>query len=149
MITKLCGSCGYPLGIRKMKLKHGVVKIKAKCPNKHEIEFSVPSMMQDRWLNEAIKMVYTCEKCGAEITSFTEPELEDHYVKFYLICPHDGQRKRTINETIYYLISGADHSKIQGSGQATQPTPCIKCGSTIRWIPEYNRWYCDKCQEYQ
>ncbi|MFO7791352.1 MAG: hypothetical protein R6W73_00015 [Candidatus Saliniplasma sp.] len=38
-------------------------------------------------------------------------------------------------------------------GQQEQETEeqnsCPTCGSQMRWINEYSRWYCDSCQEYK
>ena len=157
MLPRQCDRCGYAYGIRKIKEHHGEVTIKVKCPNDHEREFCVPIMAQGQWLDQAIKMIYTCEKCGAETRDFTEPESEDHYTKFYIICPRDGERKRRIDETIYYQIYNAERNKAmygakqelaQGTAQASSSTPCTRCGSNLRWITEYNRWYCDRCQQY-
>ncbi len=30
-----------------------------------------------------------------------------------------------------------------------QQNACPTCGSQLRWINEYSRWYCDNCQEYK
>ncbi len=30
----------------------------------------------------------------------------------------------------------------------TQTAPCIRCGRPARWVPGYNRWYCDAEQMY-
>ncbi len=29
-----------------------------------------------------------------------------------------------------------------------QTAPCIRCGRPARWVPAYNRWYCDAEQMY-
>ena len=29
-----------------------------------------------------------------------------------------------------------------------QTAPCIRCGRPARWVPAYNRWYCDTEQMY-
>lgn len=31
---------------------------------------------------------------------------------------------------------------------STQTAPCIRCGRPARWVPGYNRWYCDAEQMY-
>ncbi len=30
----------------------------------------------------------------------------------------------------------------------TQTAPCIRCGQPARWVPGYNRWYCDAERMY-
>lgn len=30
----------------------------------------------------------------------------------------------------------------------TQVQPCVRCGRPARWVPQYNRWYCDAEQMY-
>jgi len=30
----------------------------------------------------------------------------------------------------------------------TQVQPCVRCGHPVRWVPQYNRWYCDAEQMY-
>ena len=153
MLPEQCVKCGYPAAIKKMKAKGMEVKIKFKCPNGHEKEFRVPANMQHQWLNQAVRMIYRCDKCGTGPLRITQPESEDHYVEFYVVCPRDGERKRKIDETIYYAISSAQGAAQYGQGQPAAPsspqsTPCTKCGSNLRWIEEYNRWYCDRCQQY-
>ena len=27
--------------------------------------------------------------------------------------------------------------------------PCNACGTTLQWVPEHNRWYCGRCQQYR
>ena len=26
--------------------------------------------------------------------------------------------------------------------------PCSRCGTPLRWIPQYYQWFCDRCQAY-
>lgn len=38
------------------------------------------------------------------------------------------------------------------SAPAPPPVPgraCVRCGSQLRYIPEYNAYYCDRCQRYE
>jgi hypothetical protein len=35
-----------------------------------------------------------------------------------------------------------------GQPMAVQPARCRGCHSPLRWIPEYNRYYCDACRQY-
>ena len=34
------------------------------------------------------------------------------------------------------------------SGPAAQTYPCQTCGKALRYIPEYQRYYCDDCKHY-
>ena len=34
------------------------------------------------------------------------------------------------------------------AAQAVPSPPCATCHRATRWIPEYERWYCDACQRY-
>ncbi len=36
-----------------------------------------------------------------------------------------------------------------GTQQTQQSNTCPDCGQPIRYIEEYNSWYCDSCQEYK
>jgi len=31
---------------------------------------------------------------------------------------------------------------------SSQSYPCARCGAPLRWITEYNQWYCDNCRVY-
>ena len=33
-------------------------------------------------------------------------------------------------------------------GMAPNQPACGRCGRYMRWVPEYQRWYCDGCMAY-
>lgn len=33
--------------------------------------------------------------------------------------------------------------------QQAATNPCPGCGQQMRWVQQYNRWYCDNCREYK
>jgi len=45
------------------------------------------------------------------------------------------------------LDQGLEQAK--GPAAQTQEPPCSDCGGEMRYIEEYDSWYCDKCKEYK
>ena len=41
------------------------------------------------------------------------------------------------------------YMKFQESESAVGTENCPSCSSSVRFIPEYNRWYCDNCMDYK
>jgi hypothetical protein len=67
---------------------------------------------------------------------------------FQLYVWHDEEEKR----------HGRAFAGTSSAGAATMSPPpppemparaCRKCASQLRYVPEYNRYYCDNCQEYE
>ncbi len=44
---------------------------------------------------------------------------------------------------------GGDEQQYQQPPPQEMGQPCLDCGSNMRYIQEYNRWYCEKCQGYK
>jgi hypothetical protein len=42
----------------------------------------------------------------------------------------------------------AVQAQAQAMAMAQAPAPCPTCGAAARWVPEFNRYYCDACQQY-
>jgi ribosomal protein S27AE len=39
--------------------------------------------------------------------------------------------------------------ELQMMAQVMQPRFCPQCGSQMRFVNEYTRWFCDRCQQYK
>jgi hypothetical protein len=65
-----------------------------------------------------------------------------------------GKNDETIRkffEQLNYLLSqpqGGGQGQAQGQTQAQGAQHCNRCGLAIRYVQEYQRWYCDNCQQY-
>jgi len=68
------------------------------------------------------------------------------------------QSKDMNTETISSGMASTSGSQAVGTSVNQQPppppspkkeNPCPDCGSELRFIDQYDRWYCDNCQEYK
>jgi len=53
---------------------------------------------------------------------------------------------------IIWLLVRPDMSEVRRKYHLQHPgpgKPCPDCESGMRWIKEYNRWYCEKCKKYK
>jgi ribosomal protein S27AE len=68
-------------------------------------------------------------------------------VKIQIICPTHGKNEtRLIPSAVYSILS---HAKSQPPVQSSEPVPnCQYCGGLTIYIPQYSRYYCNKCQRY-
>ncbi len=58
--------------------------------------------------------------------------------------------KTTSNVNVNVDLSAGMHGThpMSGSPPPVATPPCKICGSATRLVPEYQRWFCDKCQQY-
>ena len=59
--------------------------------------------------------------------------------------------KRMIRRSARRKIFDSVTDSVTSSQQQNQPpsNPCPDCGQSMRYIDEYDKWYCDNCQEYK
>lgn len=74
----------------------------------------------------------TCLSCGQQIGVQ------------YSVCPYCGRSTSAPQQQQQY---GAPPQQQQPPQQ--QGRQCPDCGGGMRYVNEYNRWYCDRCQGYK
>ena len=48
-----------------------------------------------------------------------------------------------------FMMSKRRRSQALGTTLATAANTCSACNGSLTWIPQYQRWYCYKCQRYE
>jgi DNA-directed RNA polymerase subunit RPC12/RpoP len=84
---------------------------------------------------------YFCQRCGTQLRWVPE------YGRWW--C--DGCRTYLEGQTAEQQFSNAVTDFGRAVDNAVFGTPhyaCPRCGRYARWIPEYQRWYCDGCMSY-
>ncbi len=79
----------------------------------------------------------TCLSCGQQIGVQ------------YSVCPYCNNQAGSSQQQQYggQQQYGAPPQQQQPPQQ--QGRPCPDCGGSMRYVNEYNRWYCDRCQGYK
>jgi len=108
-------------------------KILADCVDKGQVDGFFDRTTEEFVVRSAVAeelAIYRCRSCGAT-----------------------ASRKFLAGETAKCDFCGGvmeparQEAIITGAGVA-QVYTCFRCGSPLRFIPEYQRWFCDRCQNY-
>ncbi|HUX98401.1 MAG TPA: PCI domain-containing protein [Candidatus Deferrimicrobium sp.] len=139
-----CDRCGTPLTILLMK-GTGKLVVVGRCPNGHRRKFYLPYANIIDWAPALDSHLFKCKKCDAAVTFNSFPK--GPYVKIQVICPTHGKNETRLIPSVVY--SAMTHAKNQPAAQSIETAPsCQNCGGVTTYIPQYSRYYCNKCQRY-
>lgn len=116
-----------------MKAKFPMVKVRVKCPQGHDHKYEILMDQMNIWLPEIVPQIFRCDKCGAPALQMSYPKSSDHYVKFYVLCPHHGDREKKIDGPIFPHIDGYHREQLsrqQPPSEQPRPEPPEKLQPT-------------------
>ncbi len=92
---------------------------------------------------EEEKEVTLCPSCMLELRWI--PQYQEWY------CDHCGRYVEEVEKTVSDVSEIEEETDMDEFEEEEEEItePCPDCDGEVRWLAEYNRWYCDNCKEYK
>ncbi|MFX1295897.1 MAG: hypothetical protein ACFFD2_13730 [Promethearchaeota archaeon] len=142
-----CDKCGRPIAIKKMKGKNKLFTI-GRCPNLHYKRFTLSYASIDEWIALLDTHLFKCVKC--DIPPKITIIFKGIWVKVQLRCSTHGSNKACLVPMIIYnkIMQTRKKDKFQTPFSTSSTLNCQICGAPAKYIPQYRRYYCYRCQQY-